>query len=87
MARAGQARPGVVGRREGNEGGEPGRPQETRATARVTPAHINLRTNSSHSVGARVVRSGGEGLHGRPRPVSLPHLLQEDDPLPTHGRP
>jgi hypothetical protein len=27
MARAGQARPGVVGRREGNEGGEPGRPQ------------------------------------------------------------
>src|SRR5438045_4045641 len=41
----------------------------------------------SHSVGARVVRRGGEDLDGRPRPVPLAHSLEEHDRLPTHGRP
>ena len=41
-----------------------------------------LRRSSSPSVGARVVRSGGEGLHGRPRPGPLAHILEEDDRLP-----
>ncbi len=36
---------------------------------------INLTQSSSTSVGARVVRSGGEGLYGRPRPVPCAHLL------------
>src|SRR6266851_9209553 len=36
---------------------------------------INLRKSSSPSVGARVVRSGGEGLYGRPRPGPCAHLL------------
>src|SRR2546421_2107829 len=39
------------------------------------------------SVGARVVRCGGEGLDGRPRPGPLAPLLVEHDPLSTHGRP
>src|SRR5713226_6694603 len=36
---------------------------------------INLTQSSSTSVGARVVRSGGEGPYGRPRPVPCAHLL------------
>ncbi len=42
------------------------------------PISIKLRTSPSTSVGARAVRRGGVGLHGRPRPVP---------PAPTRGRP
>src|SRR5260370_613377 len=35
---------------------------------------INLTQSSSTFVGARVVRSGGEGLYGRPRPVPCAYM-------------
>src|SRR6266446_7698384 len=38
------------------------------------PIGINLTKSPSLSVGARVVRSGGEGLYGRPRPGPCAHL-------------
>ena len=33
------------------------------------------------------MKGGGEGLHGRPRPVPLAPTLEEQDPIPTRGRP
>src|SRR5207248_8331111 len=55
----------------------------------MAPIRINLsregRQEGGQSVGARVVRSGWEGLHGRPRPVSLAHILGEHDRLPSTG--
>ncbi len=41
----------------------------------------------STSVGARAVGNGGVGLYGRPHPIPLAHILVEDGPIPTHGRP
>src|SRR6266478_8429123 len=38
------------------------------------PIGINLTKSPSNSVGAREVRSGGEGLDGRPRPGPCAHL-------------
>src|SRR5205807_8002813 len=46
---------------------------------------INLRTSPSTSVGARAMGSGGEGLHGRPRPVPLAHILGKHDSTPPTG--
>src|SRR5947209_20212368 len=39
----------------------------------------------SHTVGARAVRSGWVGLHGRPRPVPLAPTLEEHDPIPPRA--
>src|SRR5947209_19570956 len=39
----------------------------------------------SNAVGARVVRSGWVGLHGRPRPVALAASLEEYARLPSAG--
>src|SRR5207244_283778 len=46
---------------------------------------INPTKSSSTSVGARAVERGREGLHGRPRPVALAHILEEHDCLPSTG--
>jgi len=48
---------------------------------------INLTQSSSTSVGARVVRSGGEGLYGRPRPVRCADMEGERAHTPSTGRP
>src|SRR5258708_36372120 len=53
----------------------------------IRPIRINLTQSSSPSVGARVVRSGGEGLYGRPRPVPRAHLWGNAlTPPPGHHR-
>src|SRR5713101_8607663 len=46
---------------------------------------INLRKSSSPSVGAREVRSGGEGLDGRPRPGPCAHLWRNALTPPAPG--
>ena len=33
------------------------------------------------------MKGGGEGLHGRPRPVPLAPIMEEHDPIPSGGRP
>jgi hypothetical protein len=38
------------------------------------PNRHQSKKSPSNSVGVRVVRSGGEGLYGRPRPVPCAHL-------------
>src|SRR5260221_3187944 len=40
----------------------------------IGPNRHQSKKSPSTSVGARVVRSGGEGLYGRPRPVPCAHL-------------
>ncbi len=33
------------------------------------------------------MKGGWVGLHGRPRPVPLAPILEEQDPIPSNGRP
>ncbi len=48
---------------------------------------IHLTQSSSTSVGAREVRSGGEGLDGRQRPVPCADMEGERAHTPSTGRP
>src|SRR6266852_6136345 len=51
------------------------------------PIGVKLTKSPSMSVGARVVRRGGEGLYGRPRPVSCADMKGERAHTPGTGRP
>ena len=49
----------------------------------MTPHWHQPKAPDQASVGARVVWSGGEGLYGRPRPVSLAPTLEHPHPRAT----
>src|SRR6266478_536922 len=49
------------------------------------PKRHQPKQSPSTSVGARVVRSGGEGLYGRPRPVPFAHRWRDAITPPPPG--
>ncbi len=62
-------------------------PTPSKVDRQGQPISIKLRTSPSNAVGARAVGGGWVGLYGRPRPVPQAPILEEHDPIPTHGRP